>query len=260
MMNSLRIAATGMNSQQTNVDVLSNNIANINTTAFKRSRAAFTDLMYQNKVAVGALTSAQGSIAPTGAQIGMGAKLGSVYDIMTQGAVQETGNPLDIAIQGRGFFQIAMPDGEIAYTRDGAFGMDQDGNLVTKEGYEVEPNINIPEDATDLTITERGIVSARIEDEIVELGELTTVMFTNEGGLENIGGNYYLETESSGTPVEVIPSEEGSGGLLQNYLEGSNVDPIQEITQLITAQRSYELNSRVISAADEMLSAINQIR
>jgi len=260
MFNSLRIAATGMQAQQQNVDVLSNNIANLNTAAFKRNRAAFTDLMYQNEIAVGAITSANGTMSPTGAQIGMGVSLGSVYRIMNQGAVQQTSNVLDIAIQGRGFFQVQLPDGRIAYTRDGSFKTDSDGNIVNKDGYLVQPNFVIPDDARELTISDLGIVSVRIDDDIVELGQMTLTTFVNEAGLEAIGDNFYLETEVSGAPIEVNPSEEGSGTLLQGFLEGSNVDPIQEITQLITAQRAYELNSRVISTTDEMLSAINQIR
>src|SRR5690606_16332712 len=172
----------------------------------------------------------------------------------------KTRNVLHIAMQGRGFFQVQLPDGRIAYTRDGSFKTDSDGNIVNKDGYLVQPNFVIPDDARELTISDLGIVSVRIDDDIVELGQMTLTTFVNEAGLEAIGDNFYLETEVSGAPIEVNPSEEGSGTLLQGFLEGSNVDPIQEITQLITAQRAYELNSRVISTTDEMLSAINQIR
>lgn len=260
MFNSLRIAATGMQAQQQNVDVLSNNIANLNTAAYKRSRAAFTDLMYENKIGVGAITSGAGTMSPTGAQIGLGVNLGSVYRIMGQGNVQQTGNVLDLAIQGRGFFQVQLPDGTTAYTRDGSFKTDNQGNITTKDGYLVQPNFVIPEDARELTISELGIVSVKVDDDVIELGQMTLTTFINEAGLEAIGNNFYLETEVSGAPTEVNPSEDGSGRLLQTYLEGSNVDPIQEITQLITAQRAYELNSRVISTTDEMLAAVNQIR
>lgn len=262
MMNALRIAATGMQAQQTNVDVLSNNIANIATTGFKRQRMAFNDLLYQNSIAVGAVTSDTGTLAPTGAQVGLGVSVGSVYRVLTQGNVEQTGNPLDMAIQGQGYFQVILPDGRTAYTRDGSFNMDNSGNLVTKEGYLVEPNIVIPADARDLTVSEAGVVSAKLgtDPNASEIGQLTLATFINPGGLEAMGGNYLLETETSGTPVLVNPTEDGGGSILHQYLETSNVDPIQEITKLITAQRSYELNSRVISTADEMLSSVNQIR
>lgn len=260
MADALRIAATGMRAQQKNVDVLSNNIANISTTGFKRSEAAFTDLMYNNEIAAGALTTAEGSMAPTGAQVGMGVKLGSTYRVQTQGSVEETGDPFSMAIQGRGFFEVTQPNGDTTYTRDGNFGVDNNGNIVTKEGYIVEPNIVIPEDATNITISSRGIVSATVQDDTVQLGEITLVMFQNPAGLDALGENLFRETEVSGAPVIVEPDEDGAGTILQGYIERSNVDPVQEITRLITAQRSYELNSRVISTADEMLSAINQIR
>ena len=260
MTNALRIAATGMRAQQKNVDVLSNNIANISTTAFKRSEAAFTDLMYNNEIAAGAITTAEGSMAPTGAQIGLGVKLGSTYRVLTQGNVEETGDAFSLAIQGRGFFEVSLPNGDTAYTRDGNFNLDENGNMTTKEGFQLEPNIVIPEDATNVTITPRGIVSATIDDDVVQLGEITLVMFQNPAGLEALGENLLRETEVSGAPVVTDPNEDGAGTMLQGFIERSNVDPVQEITRLITAQRSYELNSRVISTADEMLSAINQIR
>ena len=260
MASALRIAATGMNAQQKNVDVLSNNIANISTTAFKRSEAAFTDLMYRNEIAAGSVTTAEGSLAPTGAQIGTGTKLGSTYRVLTQGSVEETSDPLSLAIQGRGYFEITLPNGDTAFTRDGNFGLDEDGNIVTKEGFELEPNIAIPEDATNITITPRGVVSATIDQDVVELGQIDLVTFQNPAGLEALGENLLRETEVSGAPVITEPDEDGAGTLLQGFIERSNVDPVQEITRLITAQRSYELNSRVISTADEMLSAVNQIR
>lgn len=260
MMTALRIAATGMQAQQMNVDVLSNNISNVNTTAYKRQKAAFTDLMYQSNIGVGALTSATGSQAPTGAQVGLGVNIGSVYRINTQGNVNETGNGLDIAIQGRGYFRVQLPDGRTAYTRDGSFQVNQDGQIVNKDGYLLDPNITVPPDATQLTISDRGIVSAKINEVITQLGEITLSMFVNEAGLENIGDNLALETQVSGAPTDTAPTENGSGGLLQYYLEGSNVDPIEAVTSLITAQRAYELNSRVIATADEMLNAVNQIR
>lgn len=260
MMSALKIAATGMLAQQTNVDVLSNNISNLNTSGFKRQVAAFNDLVYQNRIGVGASTSNAGTMAPTGAQIGLGVKLGSIYKIMEQGSMVETGNSLDLAVQGRGFFKVTMPDGSTAYTRDGSFQVNADGEMVTKEGYALDPSITVPENALDLTVSESGVVSAKIDDVSTELGNITLAMFTNEAGLENAGGNLYIATEASGTATDTTPDENGSGTILQGFLEGSNVDPIDSVTQLITAQRAYELNSRVISTADEMLNAVNQIR
>ena len=259
MMSALRIAATGMHAQQMNVDVLSNNISNLNTTAFKRQVAAFRDLIYQDQIGVGAITSSAGTIAPTGAQTGLGVKIGAIYSIMEPSNVNETTNAFDLAIQGRGFFQVTMPNGDVRYTRDGSFQIDGDGNLVTKEGYAVDPNIVVPSDATEFSVSDTGVVSIKVGDTISQIGQMTLVMFTNESGLSNTGANYYAETEASGTPATVNPTESGSGGILQGFLETSNVDPIGAVTQLITAQRAYELNSRVISTADEMLNAVNQL-
>ena len=260
MINALRVAATGMAAQQKNVDVLSNNIANISTTAFKRSEASFTDLMYSNQISVGATTSAQGTLAPTGAQVGMGVRLGSTYRVLTQGPVEETGDTFSMAIQGRGFFEVQLPNGDRAYTRDGNFRINQDGDIVNKDGYLLQPAINIPEDAVNITITPRGQVSGLVNQQAVDFGEIELVMFQNEAGLENLGENLARETEVSGAPTIVEPGEDGAGSILQGFIERSNVDPVQEITKLITAQRAYELNSRVISTADEMMSAVNQIR
>jgi flagellar basal-body rod protein FlgG len=260
MMQALRIAATGMQAQQTNVDVLSNNIANMNTTAFKQQIAAFQDLLYQSKIGVGAVTSSVGTIAPTGAQIGLGVNIGSVYRLMSQGEVLQTGNPFDMAIQGRGFFKVTMPTGDIFYTRDGSFQIDQNGQVVTKQGYSLDPSINIPQDAVDLTISQSGIVTGKVNGTTTNFGTITIAMFTNEAGLRNEGGNFYSETEASGTLTDANPDENGAGQLLQGFLESSNVNPIEAITRLITAQRAYELNSRVISTADEMLNSVGQIR
>lgn len=259
MMQALRIAATGMHAQQLNVDVLSNNIANLNTTGYKQNIAAFEDLMYLNKVGVGAITSNAGTIAPTGLQIGLGVQTGSVYKIMSQGTLLLTGNQFDVAVSGRGFFRVNMPDGTMAYTRDGSFQINQDGQLVTKEGYTIDPAITVPPNATDFTITEGGIVSAKVDNVVTELGTITLSMFTNEAGLQNIGDNRYLETEASGTATDSNPGENGAGVVRQGMLEQSNVDAIESITRLITAQRAYELNSRVIATADEMLQTLNQV-
>ena len=259
MMQALRIAATGMHAQQLNVDVLSNNIANLNTTGFKQQVPAFQDLMYLNKVGVGAITSTSGTIAPTGLQVGLGVSTGSVYRIMEQGTLNTTGNDLDLAISGHGFFRISMPDGSTAYTRDGTFQQNQDGQIVTKEGYPLDPAITIPAAATNITITESGVVSAKIDNVITEIGTITISTFTNEAGLESIGDNKYIQTEASGTPTDTNPGENGAGNIKQGFLEQSNVDAIESITRLITAQRSYELNSKIITTADQMLQTLTQI-
>lgn len=260
MMSALKIAATGMQAQQLNVDVLSNNIANLNTTGFKRQRAAFVDLVYQNRIAVGATTAATGEIAPTGAQVGLGVDVGSVFGVFTQGNVQSTRAPFDMAIQGNGFFKITLPDGTTAYTRDGTFTLNENGEIVNPQGFALDPGITVPTAAEDFTISETGVVTVQVDDVTTELGQITLAMFINPTGLENIGNNLYLESEASGPAADVNPTEDGSGNILQGFLETSNVDPVESITSLITAQRAYELNSRVISAADEMLSAANQIR
>lgn len=259
MMQALRIAATGMNAQQLNVDVLSNNIANLNTTGFKQGQAAFSDLIYQNRIGVGAITSSAGTLAPTGLQIGLGVNVGSVYKIMQQGAINQTGNPFDMAMSGRGFFRVTMPDGTTSYTRDGSFQINQDGQLVTKDGFAVDPAITVPTNATDFTVTNLGIVSAKVDGVVTELGTITVSMFVNEAGLENLGDNYYRETEASGTAADVNPGEDGAGTIRQASLESSNVDAIESITRLITAQRAYELNSKIITAADQMLSTLTQM-
>ena len=258
-MNALKIAATGMLAQQSNVDVLSNNIANINTTAFKRQRVAFKDLLYMNETTPGATTSSADTQAASGVQYGLGVNVGSVYRNFTQGAVTRTEGPLDISIQGRGFFAITLPNGETAYTRDGGFQVDKNGTIVTSQGFELDPSITLPPEAIDINIASDGTVSGKIDDDIIELGQITVNMFINESGLEAIGDNLYSVTEASGAATNVIASEDGSGALLQKHLEGSNVNSIEAITDLITAQRAYELNSKIITTADEMLSAANQI-
>lgn len=259
MMQALRIAATGMNAQQLNVDVLSNNIANLNTTAFKQSQPTFSDLMYLNRVGVGAVTSNAGTLAPTGLQIGLGVNLGTTYKVMSQGTLANTGNPFDLAMTARGFFRVTMPDGTTSYTRDGSFQINQDGQMVTKEGYPLDPAITVPANATDFTVTNGGDVSCKVDNVVTQLGTITVSMFTNEAGLQNIGDNFYVETEASGAPTDVTPGQDGSGNIKQMALEGSNVDAIESITRLITAQRAYELNSKVITASDQMLSTLTQM-
>lgn len=259
MLQALRIAATGMHAQQMNVDVLSNNIANLNTTGFKQQQPAFEDLIYLNKVGVGAVTSSSGTLSPTGLQVGLGVTTGSVYKIMSQGTLLNTGNNLDLAVSGRGFLRITLPDGSTAYTRDGSLQVNQDGQMVSKEGYALDPSITVPINASDVTITSSGIISAKVDGTVTELGTITLSMFVNEAGLQNIGDNYYLATEASGTATDSTAGENGAGTLRQGFLEQSNVDPIESVTRLITAQRSYELNSKVITTADQMLQTLNQV-
>ncbi|MFZ2619915.1 MAG: flagellar basal-body rod protein FlgG [Alphaproteobacteria bacterium] len=259
MMQALRIAATGMYAQQTNVDVLSNNIANLATTGFKQQNVAFNDLVYQSRVGVGSITSSLGTIAPTGVQIGLGVGVGGIYPILKQGALNRTDNDFDIALQGKGFFKISMPDGTTQFTRDGSFQIDNTGQMVTKQGHALDPAITVPSDAVDLTISADGVVSALVAGTNTNLGTITIATFANESGLKNKGNNLYAETEASGTAQDTTPGLDGTGELLQGFLEASNVDPIESVTRLITAQRAYELNSRVISTADEMLGTVTQI-
>lgn len=256
----LAIAATGMNAQQTNLDVIANNIANINTTGFKRARAEFTDLMYET-VQNNSVTQQAGlELVPEGAKVGLGTRLAAVRDINTQGALNQTGNQLDIAINGEGFFEVAGPDGETLYTRAGAFNLNQDGQLVTLNGNLVQPQITVPVETTSVTITSSGTVFARLTGQIepAELGQLTLAKFANVAGLEPLGNNLFAETSVSGSPIQGLPGTNDYGVIEQGYLEASNVDPIKEIADMISAQRAYEMNSKVIQAADEMSSIVTK--
>ncbi|MEH6678131.1 flagellar basal-body rod protein FlgG [Phenylobacterium sp.] len=261
-MQALRTAATGMSAQQLNVEVISNNIANMNTVGFKKQRAEFQDLLYHTMERAGAQSSEQGTIVPTGVQIGGGVKAGSVYRITEQGAVTQTGNPYDVAIEGRGFFQVLLPSGEMAYTRAGNLSLNADGQLVTEDGYEIQPAIAVPNDATSISVSKGGQVQAvragQTEAEVV--GQIELANFVNEAGLSAIGDNLLMETAASGPANVGAPGIDGFGNLLQGYTEASNVDAVTEITALIVAQRAYEMNSKVISAADEMLQAANSVK
>ncbi len=259
-MRSLNIAATGMMAQQMNVDVTSQNLANMTTTGYKRNRAEFQDLIYQDLKRVGTNSSDTGTIVPTGIQVGLGVKAGSIYRNHTQGTVQQTEGALDIAIQGRGYISVELPTGEQAYTRDGSLQLSPDGEIVTSQGYIVSPGITVPDDAVSLSINESGEVQITLDGQIdpVILGQLELVTFINDAGLKATGNNQYLETPASGDPIQGLPGEEGFGTILQGYLENSNVDPVTEITNLIVAQRAYEMNSKVITASDQMLQALNQ--
>jgi len=260
-MRSLSIAATGMLAQQTNVDVISNNIANMSTTAFKRQRAEFQDLLYQQVSRAGAASGADSKL-PTGIQIGAGVKTGGVYRISEQGALSQTDNPYDMAIQGRGFFQITLPSGETGYTRDGSFQLSDQGELVTADGYPVQPGITVPQGAVAVTVSKTGVVQITIAGTPAPqtVGQLQLATFVNEAGLEALGGNNFLETAASGQATISSPGEPGFGTLTQGFIEQSNVNPVSEITALITAQRAYEMNSRVVKTADEMLSTTSQLR
>ena len=261
-MRALRTAASGMAAQQLNVEVISNNIANMNTVGFKRQRAEFQDLLYQNVERMGAQSSTQGTVVPTGIQIGAGVKAGSVYRITEQGSPSRSGNPYDIAIDGKGYFQITMPSGEIAYTRAGNFAVNGEGQLVTEDGYAVEPAITIPQDAIDVSISKSGQVQVTTQGQAAPqvVGQLELATFFNEAGLEAIGDNLLLETAASGPAVVGAPGEPGFGQILHRFTEASNVDAVSEISALIVAQRAYEMNSKVITTADQMLSVTSQIK
>jgi flagellar basal-body rod protein FlgG len=260
-MQALRTAATGMAAQQLNVEVISNNIANMNTVAFKRQRAEFQDLLYQTLETAGAQTSDQGTIVPTGVQIGAGVKAGSVYRISTQGALTRTDNKYDLAIDGRGYLQVLTPQGDTAYTRAGNLAVNDQGQLVTQDGYQIQPAISIPSDALDVVISKSGQVQVTQSNGTpTVIGTLELATFVNEGGLIAQGSNLFKESGASGPPTTGTPGSVGFGSLLQGYTEASNVDAVAEITALIVAQRAYEMNSKVISTADSMLAVANQVK
>ncbi|CAN2533776.1 Flagellar+basal-body+rod+protein+FlgG [Methylocapsa aurea] len=259
-MRALAIAATGMNAQQQNIEVLSNNIANINTTAFKRSRAEFTDLLYQADRLQGVSNRGRDATIPEGSQTGLGVRLAAIRSLQTQGSLSQTGNQLDLALNGRGWFQIVGPDSETVYTRAGSFSTNANGQLVTGDGYLVTPTVVVPNNATAITINQSGIVSATIGGQTTpqQLGQLTIANFANESGLEALGGNLFRQTVASGAPVVGVPGDPGFGTISQYYLESSNVDPVKELVNLISAQRAFELSSKVIQAVDEMEGTVSK--
>jgi flagellar basal-body rod protein FlgG len=261
-MMALRTAATGMAAQQLNVEVISNNIANMNTVGYKKQRAEFEDLLYQDVERAGSQSSDTGTIVPTGIQIGAGVKAGSVYRITTQGSPTQTGNNLDLAINGLGYFQVLLPSGETAYTRAGNLSMNATGQIVTTDGYPILPQITIPAGATGITISAAGQVQvmAGASTTATTVGQIQLATFFNEGGLEATGNNLYMETAASGPATVGLPNANGVGALMQGYTEASNVDPVTEISSLIVAQRAYEMNSKVISTADQMLQTNNQMK
>jgi flagellar basal-body rod protein FlgG len=260
-MRAMSIAATGMQAQQANVEVIANNIANVSTTAFARRKAEFQDLLYQTAARVGTSTSEQGTMLPAGSQIGLGTRNAAVNRITIQGSLTETGNRLDVAIEGRGYFGVSMPDGSVAYTRDGSFKLSPEGQIVTTDGYPVEPAITLPANARDVTINQTGeVIVTEANGRQQTAGRLNLYTFPNEVGLEATGGNRFVETPASGEPTRGLPSDPGFGQVRQGYLEQSNVNVVQEITQLIQAQRAYEMNSKVIEAADQMMQTANNVR
>ena len=260
MMRALDIAATGLAAQQLNVDTISQNLANLNTTGFKAERPEFQDLLYQDLRRVGTNSTDQGTILPVGLQVGLGVRTAAISRDTNQGTVNNTGNSLDMAVQGKGFFQVTMPDGTTAYTRDGGFKLSASGQIVTRDGFTVQPGITIPSNATEISVNTSGQVQVSINGQIApsQIGQLQLANFINPVGLQALGGNLYAETAASGTPTTNNPGQAEFGTVLQGYLENSNVDSVSAITNLITAQRTYEFNTKVLKAADEMLQALNQ--
>lgn len=260
MIRSLWIAKTGLDAQQTQMDVIANNLANVSTNGFKRSRAVFEDLLYQTLRQPGAQSSQQTQL-PSGLQIGTGVRPVATERIFTQGNLQQTGNSKDVAIQGQGFFQVLMPDGTTAYTRDGSFQSDSQGQLVTSSGYQIQPNITIPVNALSITIGRDGTVSVTQpgSNVPVEVGSLQLATFINPVGLQSVGENFYVETFSSGPPNINTPGIDGAGVLNQGYVETSNVNVVEELVNMIQTQRAYEINSKAIQTSDQMLQRLSQM-
>ena len=261
-MRALTIASTGMLAQQTNVEVISNNIANLNTTAYKRSRVEFQDLLYQDQRRVGSASSEAGTIVPAGLQVGLGVRAAAVYRLNQQGTLQLTENTLDLGIRGDGFFNIQLPNGQTAYTRSGSFQLSPTGQIVTQDGYTVLPGITVPQNTLDISVNAAGQAYAKLDGVVAPqlLGQFTLSNFPNVAGLESVGQNLLLQTPASGAPVAGTAGALGFGTLQQGFLEASNVNAVSEITNLITAQRAYELNSKVIQATDDMMGTINQLK
>jgi len=261
MLRSLSTAATGMIAQQLNLDVIANNVANVNTAGFKKVRAEFQELLSQTMKAPGAMTD-QGTTQPVGVSVGLGTKSSATQKIFTAGTLQATGGKFDLAIEGDGFFQIQLSDGSIAYTRDGNFKVDANGQMVTTDGYLLQPAISIPQDAVEVTITPDGKVSVKTgsDTNLTETGQIQPVRFLNPSGLQSIGSNLYKETSASGTPFEGIAGQDGFGTIQQGFVEGSNVQIVEEMINLIQAERVFESNSKVVSSSNEILRTTNQLR
>ena len=261
-MKALYIASTGMAAQERNVEIISNNIANMRTTGFKRQRAEFQDLLYQQYLRAGSTTSDQGTMAPVGIEVGSGVKTAATPRVMSQGTVNPTEKDLDLAVSGEGYFAVQLPDGRTGYTRDGSFDRSPDGLLVNVDGYQVQPGITIPDNANSISISSDGIVQAYVgtSSTPTQLGQIQLYRFVNPTGLESIGDNNFVETAASGAAQAGTPNTDGMGQVMQGYLEQANVNPVTEIADLIAAQRAYEMNARVITGADEMLQSVSQLR
>ncbi len=261
MIRALWTASTGMEAQQLNIDIISHNLANVNTTGFKKSKADYQDLLYQEIKSAGA-SSSPSTALPTGLEVGQGVKTVSTEKIFSQGSFKETENELDLAIDGEGFFQITTPDGALAYTRTGEFKVDGEGRIVTSDGYTVEPSITVPSDALTVTISSDGIVSATQSGSSTptEIGNIELARFVNPGGLQSLGKNLYTPTSASGDATTGSPGSEGLGSLSQGYLEMSNVSVVEEMVNMIAAQRAYEMNSKAIQTVDEMLQDANSMK
>ncbi|GAB7545563.1 flagellar basal-body rod protein FlgG [Cupriavidus sp. CuC1] len=260
MIRSLWIAKTGLDAQQTQMDVISNNLANVSTNGFKRGRAVFEELMYQTIRQPGALSSDQTTL-PSGLQLGTGVRPVATERIHTQGNPQQTGNSKDVAVIGQGFFQVTMPDGTTAYTRDGSFQTDQNGQLVTSSGFVIQPAITLPANYTSLTVARDGVVSVTQPGSSanVQVGQLQLATFANPAGLESLGENLYVQTDASGAPNTTVPGLNGSGTLQQNYVEASNVNVVEELVSMIQTQRAYEINSKAVQTSDQMLQRLTQL-
>ncbi|MGF1500246.1 MAG: flagellar basal-body rod protein FlgG [Paracoccaceae bacterium] len=261
-MQALKIAATGMAAQRTRVDVIANNIANMGTSAFQTRKVDFSDLYYQQLRTPGSITAVTGEVLPSGVQLGLGVRVASISMEVGQGPARETGGSFDLAIEGQGYFEVRLPNGDAAYTRDGGFKVSGDGEVVTNFGLSLIPSITVPESAREIIVNSDGTVFARFDGQVdtQQIGEITLANFINGKGLEAIGENLFKETAASGQPIVGEPGVEGRGLIRQGYLEGSSVDVVSEITELIEAQRGYELNSQVLKAADEMLATSSRIR
>ncbi len=261
-MKALQIAATGMSAQQMRVDVVSNNLANMSTTGYNARRADFADLHYQQLARPGTISAQDGTMLPTGVQLGLGVRPAAVSVVLAQGTLSATGGDLDVAVEGKGYLEVTLPSGAAAYTRDGALKRTGDGLIVTSDGHPVAPGITIPSDARSISINADGEVYAYFNGQVEPqlLGQMNLIGFTNEKGLEAMGSNLFLESPASGPPIAGAPGQDGLGMLRQGYLEESSVDAVREVTELIKAQRGYELNAKVITAADQMLSATTQVR
>ena len=260
MIKSLWTAKTGLEAQQTKMDVIANNLANVSTNGFKKSRAVFQDLLYQNMRQAGGRNDMQ-NVLPAGLQIGSGVRPVATERIQTQGSLEQTGNSKDVAIDGKGFFQVLMPDGNNAYTRDGSFQVNESGQLVTADGYPIQPAVLIPQDALSITIGKDGVVTVTQpgSNQSTQVGQLSLSTFVNPAGLQSIGDNLYLETSASGLRNESTPGLNGAGRLDQGYVETSNVNVVEEMVSMIQTQRAYEINSKAVQTSDEMLAKLSQL-